>query len=187
MASTPSIKILMSREYKGGTKTFSNRYHVTGPDWASSGQFSTFAGAVKDALKVALPAEITITGAVAYNAGSDLPVYSVTYSQAGTATLTSTNIPPLEVSALLRWTTTQRTSKNHPIYLFTYIRGARLSQSSAYEAIGSTQQSLLNTYATAWVTGWSDGTQTRHRAGPNGAVAQAGACEDWATHRDFPG
>jgi hypothetical protein len=127
----------------------------------------------------------TIVETIGYNGGSDVPVYSKTYSTAGTSAATG-NYPPLEVAALVRYSTTQRTSKNHPIYLFNYYHNLLVNSTSGQQdKLSASQKTLLETYATAWVSGFSDGVTTYKKAGPRGAVAQGSFVEEYVTHRDF--
>jgi hypothetical protein len=95
---------------------------------------------------------------------------------------------PGDCAALVRYTTTQRTSKNHPIYLFNYYHGvyrADAASASQYDDLQTGQGTAMTTYAGSWVTGFSDGTNAYKKAGPRGAVAQSGAAESKITHRDF--
>lgn len=125
--------------------------------------------------------------AIGYDAGSDLPIFTKAYTTAGTnAGGAGALSVPLEVSALIRYATTQRTSKNHPIYLFNYMRGVKINSGSNRELLDTTFKGRVSTYAAAWVTGFSDGTTIHHRAGPNGAVAQSQVVGTYVTHRDFP-
>lgn len=187
MAAQPSILIRKSSAYEGGTREWSNRYHFTGGTPADAGHWSTLAGNVTDAEKLALHSGTTIVGAVGYAAGSDVPVWSTSYSKAGSLSPgTEIHPGPLEVSALLKWTTDQRTSKNHPIYLFTYIRSAIINFNATRETLWSTQKTDLETYGAAWISGFSDGVNTYHRSGPNGAVGLVASANAFVTHRDFP-
>jgi len=51
--------------------------------------------------------------------------------------------------------------------------------------ISAQWKTLLETYATAWISGFSDGANTYNRAGPNGAAAVARTVSGFLTHRDF--
>lgn len=187
MAATPSVRIVKSSEYRDGVKQFGNRYHFSGGTPADLTHWTTFVDNVVAAEKLAVPNNVNFLEAVCYAAGSDIPVETITLSGAGSQTGgTGAVNGPLEVCALLRWTTDARTAKNHPVYLFSYMRRALRLAGSSYESTDSTYRTAMSTYAAAWVTGFSDGSNTYHRAGPNGAVALAGACEVYVTHRDFP-
>ncbi len=186
MAVTPSCKVVYTSPYQGGTKSWSNRYHWTGPDWASQGQFDTFAVALETQLIAILTTRSTMVQMVAYQAGSDLPAYTHAFGTAGTFALSTFPSLPLETVALARWTTDARTSKNHPVYLFKYWHDVQSDALTTPDLLRTGLRTPMATRATALVTGISDGTNTRKLAGPNGAVAQAGSIDLYVTHRDFP-
>ena len=187
MAATASIRIVKHGDYKGGTREWGNRYHFSGGTPADLSHWTTLAGNVRDAEIAALAANQVMVKWIGYGPGSDEPVASGTLSGSGALTVTSpVQASPLEVSALLRWSTDQRSSKNHPIYLFSYIRGALRQTDVENDALGTAMKTALTTYGNAWVTGFSDGANTYHRAGPNGAVALGVSVPTYVTHRDFP-
>jgi hypothetical protein len=140
---------------------------------------------VTAAEKAIFPSYVTIVGTVGYAAGSDVPIFNKTYSLAGTNGVSAQTLPG-EVCALGRWSTTARTGKNHPIYLFSYWHGVESSSGANRETLNGTQQASMNTYGANWVTGFSDGTLTLVRAGPNGATGTGYVTEGTLTHRDFP-
>lgn len=188
MAASPSVQIKKTSPYKGGSRVWSNRYHFLGGTPADATHWHTLMDAVVAAEKLTYDASHVITEAVGYAAGSDVPVASKVYSVAGTFSGSGTNrITPLEVAALIRWSTAERTTKNHPIYLFSYLHGAlTVGPGTAYETLATDQASVMATYATAWITGFSDGSITATRAGPNGQAATGSIVEEYVTHRDFP-
>ena len=145
--------------------------------------------AVVTAEKAIFPPSVEITEVIGYAAGSEIPVASKTYTTVGTYTInTNSKQVPGECVALLRWSTTARSSKNHPIYLFNYYHGVCANYTSLDEQdlVFGSQKSAIETYAGSWISGFSDGTNTLVRAGPNGATAVGSACDEWITHRDFP-
>jgi len=130
----------------------------------------------------------TIIETFGYVAGSEIPVFSKTYSQVGTASLGAGMIMPGDVAGIVRYATAARSSKNHPIYLFSYYHGvASTGIYPAQDTWISGQVSAHNTYATLWdSTGFSDGSNTLKRSSPSGHDATGHVVETLLTHRDLP-
>ncbi len=189
MASVPSVRVVKTMPFKGGTRSYSNRYHFTGGTPADATHWHTLTDAITAAEKLIYTSTVTITHAWCYAAGSDVPVADKVYSLAGTFTPGGAGIhAPGEVAALVRYATAARTTKNHPIYCFNYYHGIIVAGTthSVVDLIAGDQKTLLSTYAGAWITGFSDGTITAKRSSPNGATATGHVEEEYATHRDFP-
>ena len=129
---------------------------------------------------------MTIVGTIGYAAGSEVPVFSKTYSTAGVGTWGSAPQAQGDSVILERFSTAARTGKNHPVYLFNYFHGAYTNGVSAPDVPNPTQKTEVGNYAAAWISGFSDGTNTLVRAGPNGATATGHFEEVSIRHRDFP-
>jgi hypothetical protein len=181
----PSLKVEKTFTFRGSPKIWSNRYFVTGPAPADSAHWTTFSDAVVTAEKAALSNLCTITSTYGYAAGSDVPVFSKTYATVGLLTITGI-LQAGEVAALVRYSTSARTSKNHPLYLFNYYHSVQAISATSIDSLLVAQKTAFQTYANAWIAGFSDGTNLMVRCGPQGQVATAALAEANLTHRDFP-
>lgn len=185
MAATPSLKVVKTFTFLGVPRTFSNRYHFAGGVPADDSHWHTLMDNVTAAEKAIYGSDVTITQAVGYAAGSEVPVSSKTYALTGTASLGAFGQAPGDVAILLRYSTAARSSKNHPVYLYNYFHGARISGLSQPDLMAAAQKTAIGTYASSWISGFSDGTVTYNRAGPNGAAATGSVVETYLTHRDL--
>lgn len=185
MAATPSIVIQTTIPYRGQTKKFSNRYHFSGGTPADLTHWNTLSDAIVAAYKLTITSGLTIVGSLYYGAGSNVPIGSKTYSQAGTAGFSGTPCPG-DSAIMVRFATAARSTKNHPVYLWNWFHGANWSGSGSSDTLLAAQRTLFQTYAAAWLSGFSDGSVTYVRAGPNGANATGYAVDQYVRHRDFP-
>ena len=188
MTATPSLLVRKHRIYEGGTREWTNRYHFNGGTPADSAHWTTLSDNIVNAEKAIYTNIVTIDETLGYAAGSDVPVFSKVYTTVGTFAAAGGDIHlPLWIAGLIRWSTTARTSKNHPIYLFSYIHNALLAAGTTdFELMATDWKTALETYGTAWISGFSDGVNTYTRAGPNGATGVSRFVPTHLTHRDFP-
>lgn len=128
-----------------------------------------------------------IVEAVGYAPGSEVPVFTKTYSLAGTGSFASYLQVPGDVAALIRYSTPDRSTKNHPIYCFNYYHAVgQNSASGGNDSLNPNQRTAMSTYAAAWLTGFSDGTTTFKRSRPSGDLCTGSLVAPLLTHRDLP-
>jgi hypothetical protein len=185
VAATPSIKVQKTILFNGVARTWSNRYHFAGGTPADNAHWTTLANNVTAAEKAVISANCSIINVLGYAAGSEIPVFQKSYSLAGT--FAGGSFPQAtQACGLIRYSTAVRTSRNHPIYLFNYYHDVyATSNGSGRDTVLAAQVTAYSTYANAWIAGFSDGTTTYNRAGPNGASATGVTIEPFITHRDL--
>lgn len=188
-----SIVVTKQFGYRGSTRTFSNRYHFEGDLPADSTAWETLSDNITADEKLIFPSFVTIVQATGYDASTATStnphgdaVYTKVYSIAGTFVAGGGDVAiPGDSAGLVRYNTSARSSKNHPVYLFNYYHGG-FRAASTTDDLASDWVTALDTYAGQWVTGFTDGTGARPRCGPRGAVALGHTIDPYVRHRDFP-
>lgn len=190
MATPPTrvgVKVNYTFSWRGATQDWSQLYHFTGDtSWTDQTHFDTFAVNLWNAIKIGIPTRVTCTTMTAYNAGSFLPVFSHSISATGGYTDTTNPQAPGEACMLWRFTTDQRTTKNHPIYLFKWFHGMQTDGLTSPDTLRNGIRTTAAGSITSLLAGLSDGTNTRIYCGPRGAVAQTGIVNTQLHIREFP-
>jgi hypothetical protein len=181
----PSIKIVKAISWKGTIQEWSNRYYFDGAVPSDEAHWTTLADAIVAAEQACFKSFIPFNHARGYDGATEIPVFQKDYAVSGTNSSISGDVQAAEVAALVRYTTAKRTSKNHPVYLFNYYHGVVCTSSVNPDWLETTQKTALSAYAAQWLTGFSDGSVTHKRCGPDGTAAILRLVESYVTHRDF--
>lgn len=186
-----SIRVVKQFVYRGQTREFSNRYHFTGSAPTNSTLWATFSDNIVLAEEACFMAPISggceIVATFGYAGGSDVPVYTKTYTEPGTASFTSWSPLPGDCAAVARYGTADRSSKNHPVYCFNYYHSiSAVAGAGNQDELHAAQKSALLTYCDTWVTGFSDGVVNHIRSRPSGDAVTGVSIEALVSHRDLP-
>lgn len=185
------MRVVKQFTYRGVTRTYSNRYSFDGGTPSSGALWTIFSDAVVNAEK-AIHTTLASGGSkiietYGYAAGSEVPVFSHAYVTDGTLALTGYAPVPGDVAGLIRYSTASKSTKNHPIYAFNYYHGVgNTGVLSGKDTLLASQASAFATYGAAWISGFSDGATTYHRATPAGHLCTGVYVEPLLTHRDLP-
>lgn len=172
--------------YRGNTVTWSNRWFFNQTALPSTGDRDAIAQTMWNQELLQYTTKVTIVDAIWYAAGSDVPVSTSHPTGACTLSASGRIETPGDCASIIRFTTTQRTSKNHPIYLFKYFHDARYASGGSSDTQDTTQNGRNLAYGQMMVTGITQSSIVYKAAGPQGAVAQGVSALPLITHRDFP-
>jgi hypothetical protein len=183
MAATPSVTIVKAFTYDTADEEWTNTYHFDGGDPADDAEWKSIADAIIAQEKTLHHSECEIVRALGHDAGVAVHAWAYDYaagSGAVAGTRATAQAMPGDVAAWIRWTTTQLTSTGKPIYLRSYYHGGPAGTGNG-DALGTSYKALLQAFGDFMLDFLGD--DSRHRAGPNGAVGQVAQAGTYYTTR----
>lgn len=172
--------------YRGNTVIWSNRWFFDKTALPSDSDKDGITTQIFNQEQIQYSSAVTFIDGIWRAVGSEVPVHTSPLSGTGTMATTGRSQCPGDCAALLRFSTTQRTSKNHPIYLFKYFHDVFYDTGSSVDSVAALQLGRIAALGNLMVAGITQGSIVYKAAGPRGAVAQGALAEPLITHRDFP-
>lgn len=182
-----SLRVVKHFTYRGDDfQQWSNRYYFDGGAPTDSDAWHALMDAVTTAEKAIHTGGVIIDAAHGYAPGSDLAVATKSYSLAGTLSSTGGETPG-DCAAVLRMATTKVSTKNHPVYCYSYFHNAmKASGDSSGDVLAADQKAAIETYGSSWKDGITVGGRTYKRTTPDGHLTTGVHVDQYIGHRDFP-
>ena len=182
-----SIRVVKEFSFRGAARRYSNRYHFDGSAVGDSTAMNTFMDGVVLAEKAIHPVSATIVECNVYAPGSDVAIGTKTYATVGTLVITGGSQAPGECAVIVRLATTKKSSKNHPVFCFSYYHQAFFNTASGLaDTLLASQKTANEAYADSWKNGLSIGGRTYVRTTPDGHLTTGRLVSGFIGHRDFP-
>lgn len=186
MAPMPSLKFGFEIPYRGGTKFTSTKFHFNGGTPSSDAEWLALWSAMWTDLRLGIAADVLLTNVNGYPNDTSPSAYVWVGSSRGSFDRSADLSQAAINCALLSWTTDARNSRGGPVYLRNFIHCVTAESETDLDTLLTAQLTPLNAFAAKFDdagAGYSDGTNTHKRAGPNGAVGLVGTCESKLTRR----
>lgn len=169
MSTYPSVRMVRLASHKGVDKEWSNRYHFIGGIPADLTAWTTLVTNIRDAEVPIFPADIRFVRAVCYLNDESPATHVINLTGAGTITLGTKSYASSNSALWIRWETSRRDSRGHPIYARSYYHGALQDSPGSVDVPAGAQRTAMATYGAHWLSGFSDGgANTYTRSLPDG-------------------
>lgn len=183
-----SVRTVKTFLYKGDpVKEWSNRYYFNGGAPTDTAAWHALMDGVAAAERPCYREYVTLKECFGYAPGSGVSVASKTMNQVGTLGSANTVATPGDCAAVLRQATTKRSTKNHPVYVFSYFHAVMFSSTIGdHDLVLAAQKAAIEALGTVWLNGLTVGARVYKRTTPSGELVTGAACDTWISHRDFP-
>lgn len=186
MPDTDSITIIKRFTYRGSQEEWSNTYHLEGTTPTNAAGWKTLADAIITSEKSCVRSAVSFVRAYGYQAGNEHSVATVDYVALGgalvTGTLTQGSGAPMagDQAAMLRCTTTKRSSKGKPVYVRKYFHGGWVDASNT-DNITPQMKAALEAHGAVMIGGTLPGSMKW--CAPQGEDASIPAASPYVTTR----
>lgn len=177
-----SLIVIKSFPYRGSGEEWSNRYHFDGGAPEDETKWLALDVAVRAAEKLILLNNCTIVRSIGYAEDDTPAVFERTASTVGTINPIADHLAPGDCCTWIRYTTARRDARGHPVYLRNYYHNAYYEGANA-DLPTASLLTAMGTYASSWVAGFSDGTVTHKRTGPDSLGATGHSVSPWISRR----
>jgi len=168
-----SIVVVKEITYRGAPEEYSNTYHFDGGPPATQAAWLTFDNNVRAAEKaIYRTGHVVIKRTIGYASDETPAEWARTFDTQCTGAYNGL-LTPGDCAVWIRYQTDRRDSRGHPVFLRNYYHPAYHDDPGAVDSVAAGQRAALSIYAAAWVAGFSDGSVTHKRTGPDSLGATA--------------
>lgn len=184
---TPSLILVKEFTYRGEPEEFSNKYHFSGDQPGTAGEWLTLANGWITEEKKCYDASVRFVRAYGYEASSDHANWVHDYEALGGVQVGTYPInvgpevrAPGDAAATIRWSTGEYNTRGKLIYCRKYLHGA-VVQSADTDQLAAAYKTALEGFAAVVISGFFPGAA--EYCGPQGATLRDQRVDGFVTTR----